>query len=87
MKIANSENLKIPSQKIFQINFLGSHLNSHGIFIFLLIKYHGRLKVYHRPLGILCPWNFTIISIIAHDGVLTGKCPQFPGPIPSGSFT
>lgn len=25
-----------------------------------------------------CPWNFTIITAIAHDGVLAGKCPSFP---------
>jgi hypothetical protein len=25
------------------------------------------------------PWNFTMISTIAHDGVLVGICPNFPG--------
>ena len=52
VKIANSQ-VKISTPKVFQINFLGSQLNSHGIFIFLLIKYHGRLIVYHGPIGII----------------------------------
>jgi len=25
------------------------------------------------------PWDFTIISTIAHNGILTRKCPNFPG--------
>jgi len=26
-----------------------------------------------------CPWDFTMISRISHDGVLAGKCRNFPG--------
>ena len=44
---------KISPPKIIQINLLGSQLNPHGLFIFLLIKYHGRLIVYHGVLGII----------------------------------
>ena len=44
---------KISPPKIIQINLLGSQLNPHGLFIFLLIRYHGRLIVYHGALGII----------------------------------
>jgi hypothetical protein len=48
----NSEVLiKNFNAKIFQINLLGSQVNSHGIFIFLLTKYRGQLGIIaHRIL-------------------------------------
>ncbi len=45
-----------------------SQLNSHEIFIFL--RATNRVPWVIRSYR---PWNFTMISTIAHDGVLAGK--------------
>ena len=37
------------------------------------------MGLYHEPLEIIAHGIFTIISTIAHDGVLAGKCRNFPG--------
>ena len=44
---------KISPPKIIQINLLGSQLNPHGLFLFLLIRYDGQIIVYYGALGII----------------------------------
>jgi hypothetical protein len=67
LKTENNERSKFQRKKYLK-------KNSIWIFIFLLIKYHGRQIVYHGSSSIA----FTMISAIAHDGVLAGKCRNFP---------
>jgi hypothetical protein len=69
---SGSESLFESRIKIIQINLLGSQLNPPWAF------YISPDKV---PWGIrnLSPWDFTMFSTIAHDGVLAGKCRNFPG--------
>ncbi len=69
--------VKISTAKIFK----KIAAKSPWDFIFLLIKYHGRLIVCHGSLGIISPWNYTMISAIAHGGVISGKCRICPGKI------
>jgi hypothetical protein len=34
---------------------------------------------YFKKIAAKSPWNFTMFSAISHDGVLAGKCRNFPG--------
>ena len=44
-------------------------------------KHHGATNCVPWGIRNYCPWDFTMISTIAHDGVFAGKWRNFPGPL------